>query len=107
MRLTIVFPVVASTLAAAESFNVTALSARNSLSTLECWALEPSFKVSTESGTAGSKTLNLGPIGGSGNSTYGVIPAKFNGGRHNAPTPQYVYCHHFFPSLFTTHSMLR
>lgn len=105
MRLSIILPVIASTLAAAESFNVTALSARNSLSTLECWALEPSFKVSTESGTAGSKSLNLGPIGGTANSTYGVIPAKFNGGRHNAPTAQYVvYCYHFFSSFLLVRS---
>ncbi|KAJ5224053.1 hypothetical protein N7468_008595 [Penicillium chermesinum] len=91
MRLSILLLIVASTLATTEYLNITTLAARNNRSTLECWALEPGFKTSTESGTAGSKSLNLGPIGGSSNSTYGVIPANFNGGRHNAPTAQYAY----------------
>ncbi|KAJ6155132.1 hypothetical protein N7470_005698 [Penicillium chermesinum] len=90
MRLSILLLIVASTLATTEYLNITTLAARNNRSTLECWALEPGFKTSTESGTAGSKSLNLGPIGGSSNSTYGVIPANFNGGRHNAPTAQWV-----------------
>lgn len=91
MRLSILLPALASALAAAESLNITTLAARNNRSTLECWALEPDFAVSTESGTAGSKSLSLGPIGGSSNSSYSVIPAKFDGGRHNAPALQYVY----------------
>ncbi|KAJ9318308.1 hypothetical protein DTO271D3_1565 [Paecilomyces variotii] len=93
MRLSTLLPVfISSSLAAANTLNVTVLGARNNRSTLECWALEPGFKTSTESGTAGSMSLNLGPLGGqsAGNSTYAVIPAKFDGGRHNAPTPQWV-----------------
>ncbi|KAJ9211761.1 hypothetical protein DTO166G4_6649 [Paecilomyces variotii] len=99
MRLSILLPVfISSSLAAANTLNVTVLGARNNRSTLECWALEPGFKTSTESGTAGSMSLNLGPLGGksAGNSTYAVIPAKFDGGRHNAPTPQFSFTLLFF-----------
>jgi hypothetical protein len=32
--------------------------------------------------------LNLGPIGS--NASYTVLPAGFDGGRHNAPAKQYV-----------------
>lgn len=92
MHLSIFLPVLMSALAAANTLNVTVLGARHNRSTLECWALEPGFVTSTQSGTAGSMSLNLGLIGGksAGNSTYAVIPANFDGGRHNAPTPQYV-----------------
>ncbi|KAJ5109034.1 hypothetical protein N7456_005709 [Penicillium angulare] len=81
-----------STLAAASTLNVTALGAENNVSTLECWALKPGFYTSTESGTAGSKSLNLGPLDGknAGNSTYSMIPGHFDGGRHNAPANQWV-----------------
>ena len=94
MRLTALtlLPLLSSLGAAAGTLNVTVLGARNNASTLECWALKPGFEVSSESGTAGSKSLNLGPLGGktAGNSTYTVLPAGYDGGRHNAPTNQYV-----------------
>lgn len=82
-----------STLSAASTLNVTVLGAKNKVSTLECWALEPGFDTSSEAGTSGSKSLNLGPLDGknAGNSTYSVIPAHFDGRRHNAPTNQYVF----------------
>ncbi|KAJ5662743.1 hypothetical protein N7462_011669 [Penicillium macrosclerotiorum] len=92
MRLTSLTPILLSTLAAANTLNITVLGARHNRSTLECWALEPGFTTSSESGTSGSQALNLGPIGGgnAGNATYTIIPAGFDGGRHNAPELQWV-----------------
>jgi hypothetical protein len=74
------------------TLNITVINAQNNSSTLECWALEPGFLTSSQAGTSGSQALNLGPIGGVGvNATYTVLPAGFDGGRHNAPAKQYVY----------------
>ncbi|KAJ5670011.1 uncharacterized protein N7477_005374 [Penicillium maclennaniae] len=88
MRLT-PFPfLLFSTLALGNTLNVTVLGAQNNISTLECWALSSGFKTSSEAGTAGSKSLDLGELGG--DSTYTILPAGFNGGRHNAPALQWV-----------------
>ncbi|KAJ5655924.1 hypothetical protein N7507_007874 [Penicillium longicatenatum] len=75
MRVTIISPILTSALAAASTLNVTVLSAQNNASTLECWALEPGFTTSSEAGTSGSKSLNLGALGGktAGNSTWVVF----------------------------------
>lgn len=70
------------------TLNVTVIGARNNQSTLECWALDPGFVESSQAGTAGSEALNLGPV--NGNASFSVLPAKFDGGRHNAPAMQYA-----------------
>ncbi|OQE25117.1 hypothetical protein PENSTE_c006G06752 [Penicillium steckii] len=93
MRISILAPFLASfALASAETLNVTVLGAHNNKSTLECWALQPGFQTSNTAGTSGTEVLNLGPVGGSqaGNSSYSVLPAEFDGGRHNAPALQWV-----------------
>ncbi|KAJ5160826.1 uncharacterized protein N7482_007830, partial [Penicillium canariense] len=93
MRLTPLIPLTLPlTLAAANTLNVTVLGAKDNRSTLECWALEPGFQTSNQAGTSGTEALNLGPIGGAhaANATYSVIPAGFDGGRHNAPAQQWV-----------------
>ena len=92
MRVSAFLPFLGSTLAAANTLNVTVIGAHNNRSTLECWALEPGFKTSTQAGTSGAEMLNLGPLSGknAANSSLSVIPADFNGGRHNAPAKQYV-----------------
>jgi hypothetical protein len=68
------------------TLNITVIGAHNNKSTLECWALEPGFTSSTQPGVAGSAQLSLGPVGD--NATYNIIPAQFDGGRHNAPARQ-------------------
>ncbi|KAJ5935154.1 hypothetical protein N7466_004701 [Penicillium verhagenii] len=92
MRLTTLLPILTSTIATASTLNVTVLGAQNNASTLECWALKPGFTTSSEAGTTGSKSLNLGPLDGkdANNSTYAIIPGKYDGGRHNAPVNQWV-----------------
>ncbi|KAJ5123668.1 hypothetical protein N7448_009765 [Penicillium atrosanguineum] len=88
MRLTLLPLLLFSSLALGNTLNVTVLGAQNNISTLECWALLSGFKHSSEAGTAGSESLNLGKLGG--DSTYTILPAGFNGGRHNAPALQWV-----------------
>lgn len=73
------------------TLNITVLNAENNHSTLECWALTPGFETSSQHGTAGTESLNLGPIGGgASNASFSVLPAGFDGGRHHAPVMQYV-----------------
>ncbi|KAL8947388.1 MAG: hypothetical protein Q9222_006327 [Ikaeria aurantiellina] len=67
--------------------NVTAISAKNGTSTIECWQLSNPFKASADAGVAGASFAQLGKAG---NTSYALIPPKFDGGLHNAPTVQYV-----------------
>jgi hypothetical protein len=69
------------------TLNLTAISASNSSSIFECWQL-PSFVTSAVAGTVGALNFFLGNLD---NATYTVIPPRFDGGIHNAPTPQFVY----------------
>lgn len=77
------------------TLNVTVVGAQNNLSTLECWALEPGFEEADTPGVEGAEVLNLGVI--SGNSTFSIIPANFDGGLHNAPALQYDLSFSIFP----------
>ncbi|OQE43512.1 hypothetical protein PENCOP_c003G04369 [Penicillium coprophilum] len=70
------------------TLNITVLGARHNRSTLECWALQSGFETSVQPGQAGSAALDLGTIGG--NASFTVLPAGFDGGRHNAPALQWV-----------------
>ena len=70
---------------AQQHLNITALSASNGTSTLECWQLTMPLSVSTEAGTKGSVTQSLGQVA---NATLSYLPAGFNGGTHNAPSAQ-------------------
>ncbi|KAI4270963.1 MAG: hypothetical protein L6R38_006966 [Xanthoria sp. 2 TBL-2021] len=67
--------------------NVTAISAKNGASTIECWRLAAPFKASSEAGVSGASFAQLGKAG---SASYALIPAKFGGGLYNAPTVQYV-----------------
>ncbi|EFY84552.1 hypothetical protein J3459_013583 [Metarhizium acridum] len=69
------------------NLNLTALSARDGESTLECWQLANPFQQTTESGITGSLQLSLGELA---NASYSVVPARFDGGFHHAPAFQYV-----------------
>ena len=67
------------------ALNLTAISAANGASTLECWQF-PGIQVSSTAGTSGALSLFLGDAA---NVTYTVLPPRFNGGVHNAPAAQY------------------
>jgi len=68
------------------TLNLTAISAVNGQSVLECWQI-PEFAASASAGTVGALNLFLGD---GSNATYTVIPPRFNGGVHNAPAVQYA-----------------
>lgn len=65
--------------------NLTAISAVNGASTLECWQLSSPFTLSSQAGTSGSVVQQLGSAA---NASYTIIPAQFNGGAHRAPAVQ-------------------
>lgn len=80
--------------------NITALSAQNGSSVLECWQILPGFTTSSQAGTTGASILQLGNVA---NMSYSVIPPQFNAGLHNAPTTQYVTSRTFTRSPILTH----
>ncbi|KAL9599259.1 MAG: hypothetical protein Q9219_003961 [cf. Caloplaca sp. 3 TL-2023] len=79
---------IAAVLAAPETLNVTTIATNaQKESTLECWQVTAPFVESTEPGTAGSATAQLGQTK---RLSYTLIPPHFDGGLHNAPAVQYV-----------------
>ncbi|KAL8753728.1 MAG: hypothetical protein Q9184_005335 [Pyrenodesmia sp. 2 TL-2023] len=66
---------------------VTAISAKDGVSTIERWQLASPFQTSSEAGISG---VSLAQLGQAGNASYAVIPPHFEGGLHNAPAVQYV-----------------
>lgn len=65
--------------------NLTAISAANGKSTLECWQLATPFTISQQAGIQGTALL---PLGNTTSAFYIVIPGKFDGGLHQAPAVQ-------------------
>lgn len=63
-------------------------------SALQCWQFTTPATVSTDAGTSGSATFTLA---NTAETVYTVIPARFDGGTHNAPVPQYVLSRPQFP----------
>ncbi|GFN13257.1 hypothetical protein AtubIFM55763_001298 [Aspergillus tubingensis] len=70
------------------TLNITTLTAHNNQSVLECWALDPGYSTSAQAGVSGTAMLNLGSV--TNNATNLLIPGEYDGGRHNAPTNQWV-----------------
>ncbi|RDA86139.1 hypothetical protein CP532_3053 [Ophiocordyceps camponoti-leonardi (nom. inval.)] len=69
------------------SLNLTALTAYNGMTTIECWQVGP-FVSSNRTGTSGAPSYFFGEVV---NATYTVIPPNFDGGLHNAPSFQFVF----------------
>lgn len=65
--------------------NVTAITAKDGTSTIECWRLAAPFVVSTGAGIMGAA---FAPLANAGAVSFGIVPAKYNGGFHNAPQVQ-------------------
>ena len=70
-----------------QRFNITAIAAADGKSTLECWQLTDPILISATVGTAGTATQRLGDVA---NASYTVLPPHFDGGKHTAPSAQYV-----------------
>lgn len=73
------------TMATPSSLNITAISAKNGASNIECWQLSSPFVTSSEAGVSGAALVQLGQTG---NTSYAIIPAHFDGGLHHAPAVQ-------------------
>ncbi|KAI0204016.1 hypothetical protein F4808DRAFT_365928 [Astrocystis sublimbata] len=73
--------------AASLKLNVTAVGARDGVSTLECWQLDTPFDTSSTPGTSGSAFAALGNVS---TISYTILPSNFDGGQHNAPENQWV-----------------
>ena len=54
-------------------------------STLECWQLAAPLVASSAAGTSGAVFAQLGQTAAT---SWGIVPANFNGGLHNAPAVQ-------------------
>lgn len=70
-----------------QNLNVTALTTLAGKSIFQCWALQPAFTVSSQQGTIGAQTLQLGALA---NASYSILPPYFDAGQHTAPNVQYV-----------------
>ncbi|KAK7984649.1 ATP release protein [Apiospora arundinis] len=81
------FWLLTATLASAAKINVTAVTASNGKSTLECWQIDAPFVVSTTAGISGTAIAQLGDVT---NVDFSVVPPNFDGGLHNAPRNQWV-----------------
>ncbi|KAH9993345.1 hypothetical protein F4779DRAFT_608746 [Xylariaceae sp. FL0662B] len=68
--------------------NITAIGVHDGSSRLECWQLDEPFSRSTEPGTTGCATLQLGDLA---NTTYTVLPPHYDAPLHNAPFRQWVF----------------
>jgi len=70
---------------APQNLQLTAISAKDGGSTIECWELAAPFVVSSQTGITGAAFAQLGEAG---TISYAIIPAKYDGGLHNAPQIQ-------------------
>lgn len=76
---------VIASLAAQLQLNVTAISARDGLSTLECWEVDSPFYISSDTATAGAMVSHLGNVS---TLSWSVAPPGQYVGLHNAPCNQ-------------------
>ncbi|KAI1273268.1 hypothetical protein F5Y07DRAFT_259818 [Xylaria sp. FL0933] len=73
--------------AASMNLNVTAISARNGSSTLECWQMNTPFDNPTQPGLLGTAQSSLGATS---SLSYSIAPPNQDRGLHNAPQKQWV-----------------
>ena len=78
----------AATAASPKTLNITTIAVNaQKESIIECWQLTAPFITSSTAGVSGASFAQLGETGAT---SYGLIPAEFNGGLHNAPVVQWV-----------------
>ena len=76
----------AATAPAPKTVNITTIAANaQKESTLECWQLAAPLIASSAAGTAGAVFAQLGQTAAT---SWGIVPANFDGGLHNAPAVQ-------------------
>ncbi|TVY16494.1 hypothetical protein LARI1_G006256 [Lachnellula arida] len=69
------------------SFNLSAITAINNTSVIQCWQLTEPLVTSSVPGIVGAAAQQLGSLA---NASYGFLPAHFVGTPHPAPAVQYV-----------------
>ena len=73
----------AATATEPKTLNITTIAANaRKESVIECWQLTAPLVASAAAGTSGAIFAQLGQTGAT---SYGLIPAQFDGGLHNAP----------------------
>ena len=72
------------------AFNISAISAVNGTSVLQCWQITLPLGVSSTAGIQGAAVQQLGDVS---NLTWGSLPAGYPGIAHPAPTVLYVNPH--------------
>lgn len=72
-------------LADATFFNISAISANNGISVIQCWQLTEPLTISQQQGVVGSAVQQLGSLA---NASYNYLPAHFPGTPHPAPVVQ-------------------
>ena len=78
----------AATVTEPKTLNITTIAANaQKESVIECWQLTAPFIASAAAGTSGAIFAQLGQTGAT---SYGLIPAQFDGGLHNAPVVQWA-----------------
>ncbi|KAE9402066.1 hypothetical protein BT96DRAFT_1017879 [Gymnopus androsaceus JB14] len=80
----------ASNVTMAQTLLVNAIVGKENVSTVECWAIQPGYQISPQTGTIGDQILQLGNLA---NASYIVFPSDGNStdsGLHNAPYRQWV-----------------
>ncbi len=77
-----------STVNAITAFNLTAISAVNGTSILQCWQITLPLGVSETAGIQGAAVQQLGNVS---SMTWGSLPAGYPGIPHPAPFVLYVY----------------
>ncbi|KAL8653368.1 MAG: hypothetical protein Q9210_002145 [Variospora velana] len=69
------------------NLTLTAISAKNGVSTIERWQLKSPFITASGAGVSG---VSFAQLGGSRDANYAVIPPHYDSPAHNAPQMQYV-----------------
>ena len=88
--LTLLFAILPAALAQAYS-NVTYLTAPalvttpENTTTIQCWRLATPFITSSTPGVSGTEVATISNVG---DLEYTILPARYDGGVHNAPVPQ-------------------
>jgi len=74
----------------------TALVTKNNNSAFECWQLTEPFRRSAVPGVSGTQVAT---ISNNTNFAYTILPPRYDGGIHTAPSPQYGLLIFFCPNL--------
>lgn len=78
------------------AFNLTAISAVNGASVLECWTINLPLTISQTAGIEGAAIQQLGDLS---SMVWSSLPGGYKGTPHPAPSVQYVHFSHFRPCL--------